>query len=192
MKRCFFILAVISLLLSCQPPQYYFIQITPTFEKVKEGRKTTVAFYPVADLREVARKDQVGIRKKGERTIPIYALMPAAETVTLAVKDYLEAKGVKAIRLAPEAEGGPPEADVIIRGELKELWVEAEGTVATLYKLKITLKFEFEREKKRFSHKVELKTEKRENIFSILKVEKLAKEMVKEAVRRALDALELP
>jgi len=118
--------------------------------------------------------------------------MPAAETVTLAVKDYLEAKGVKAIRLAPEAEGGPPEADVIIRGELKELWVEAEGTVATLYKLKITLKFEFEREKKRFSHKVELKTEKREKIFSILKVEKLAKEMVKEAVRKALDALELP
>jgi len=192
MKRSLFILAILSLLLSCQPPQYYFIQITPTFERVKEGKKISVAFYPVADLREEARKDQVGIRKKSERTIPIYALVPPAETVTLAVKDYLEAKGVKAIKLAPEAEGGPPEAEIIIRGELKELWVEAEGTVATLYRLKIALKFEFERDKKRFSQKVELRTEKRESTFSILKVEKLAREMVKEAVQRALGSLELP
>jgi len=192
MKKCLFILVIISLLLSCQPPQYYFIQITPTFERVKEGKKISVAFYPVADLREVARKDQVGIRKKSERTIPIYALVPPAETVTLAVKDYLEAKGVKAIKMAPEAEGGPPEAEIIIRGELKELWVEAEGTVATLYRLKIALKFEFERDKKRFSQKVELRTEKRESTFSILKVEKLAREMVREAVQRALGSLELP
>jgi len=192
MKRSLFILAILSLLLSCQPPQYYFIQITPTFERVKEGKKISVAFYPVADLREVARKDQVGIRKKSERTIPIYALVPPAETVTLAVKDYLEAKGVKAIKLAPEAEGGPPEAEIIIRGELKELWVEAEGTVATLYRLKIALKFEFERDKKRLSQKVELRTEKRESTFSILKVEKLAREMVREAGQRALGPLELP
>ena len=186
------------LLTACTGARTFVVDLTyvPQSPPVLKVEKAVVAIAPFRDKRD-GKKD-VGVRSKLDGSVDQFITTPdsVGERVRKAVERYLRANGFHTVTTTewdfqPESMRGM-EADMVVGGEIRRLWVSAESMVGRTViqsDLEISIYLGMPQDKKVIQQKMEMSQEVTEIVFSPGQVENLLNEGVSEIIESVFEEL---